>query len=465
MGGQGGREAPWPFIVCISGPDAGKRAALADGTLHLGSSAENEILSDDPEVARRHATLAVRGGQVTVSPAGDGAVFVDGRRLEAPAVLGPGQQLRVGRSLWRLEPRHDASLARFIRDLGDRISVAAGVEKIEGFSAREMFSEVFRKRSEEEIEDYFTVGTSRTTPALVQVSADWPRPWAFARTFLMASAAYALLYYGWQQFQNPYFLPGIIAIGSIAIPLAVLIFFFEMNVVRNISTPLLLKLMVFGGIFSLLVSLFFFRAAGALTWLGAMRAGIVEETGKLVVVLFFARKARFPWLLNGLLIGAAVGTGFSVFETAGYVLVHGLLGGGGTEGMFAMITYRGPLSVLADHSLWTGLVAAGLWRVRGQGAFRLEMLWDWRFLRVLVFAMALHMINNSPLELPANLKFWAIGFAAWVVLLGFIQEGLKEVRSAQVARITGGHAAGAKPDGPGPVSGRSQDRGSQHGDL
>lgn len=417
---------------------------LAEGSQHLGSSSDNEILSDDPEVLARHATITLRQGVVHITPAGGGAVFLDGRRVTEATTFGAGQQLRLGRSLWRIEPSHDASLARFIRNLGDRISMAAGVEKIEGFSVRDFFSEVFKKRTEEEIEDYFTVGTPRTTPPLVQVSADWPKPWAFARTFLLSSAAYALLYYGYQQFQNPYFLPGIIAIGSVAIPLAVLIFFFEMNVVRNISTPLLLKLLIFGGIFSLLVSLFFFRAAGSLSWMGAMRAGIVEESGKLAVVLFFARKARFPWLLNGLLIGAAVGTGFSVFETAGYVLVHGLLGSGGSvEGMFSMINYRGPLSVLADHSLWTALVAAGLWRVRGQRPFRLEMLGDWRFLRVLVFAMALHMINNSPLEPPANLKFWALGFAAWVVLLGFIQEGLKEVRSAQVARITGGHTVAA----------------------
>jgi RsiW-degrading membrane proteinase PrsW (M82 family) len=299
---------------------------------------------------------------------------------------------------------------------------------------------VFKRRSEEEIEEYFSVGTVRTTPALTQVDANWPKPWAFARTFLMAAAAYMLLKYGWEEFQNPYFLPGIIALGSVAIPFAVLMFFFEMNVTRNLSVVLLLKMMVFGGIFSLVVSLFLFDVADSLSWLGAMRAGIVEETGKLAVVLYFARRpSRFPWLLNGLLIGAAVGTGFSVFETAGYVLVKGLFNQG-TVGMFDLIQFRGPLSVLADHSLWTGLVGAALWRVRGTSPLRLEMLTDWRFLRVLALAMALHMVNNSPISSAWNLKFFAIGFVAWVALFGFIQEGLKEVRMAQVQRITGGHA-------------------------
>lgn len=439
---QAAPNASWAFLACFSGPDLGKRVMLADGSLRLGSASASEILSDDPEVAAEHVIVEVEPGRVRVRPVDGAMVLVDGRRLESEAVLSPGQQLRAGRSLWRVEQAHDASLSKFIRDLGDRISLAAGVEKIEGFSAREMFSEVFKRRSDEEIEEYFAVGTARTTPALTQVDANWPKPWAFARTFLFSAAAYLVLVQGFREFQNPYFLPGIIALGSVAIPFAVLVFFFEMNVPRNISVVLLLKMMVFGGIFSLIVSLFFFRAAGSLSWLGAMRAGIVEETGKLAVVLFFARKARFPWLLNGLLIGAAVGTGFSVFETAGYVMINGLLSdGGGVSGMYAMITGRGPLSVLADHSLWTGLVGAALWRVRGQQPFRFEMLWDFRFLRVLLLAMGLHMVNNAPFDPPWSLKYWAIGFVGWVALLGFIQEGLKEVRGAQVARITGGHAA------------------------
>lgn len=446
-GGAGGSTVaaasggPLPCLTCFSGPDLGKRVALVEGERRFGSASDVEILSDDPEVGKSHAEFRVTGGVLTVAPLGDAPLFIDGQRVTGPVTLGTGQQLRAGRSTWRIEAEHDASLGRFIRNLGDRISLAAGVERIEGFSAGAMFSEVFKKRSDDEIEEYFLVGTARTTPSLTAVDANWPKPWAFARTFLLTGAAYMLLRWGYGEFQNPYFLPGLIALGSVAIPFAVLIFFFEMNVPRNISVILLLKLVVFGGIFSLVVSLFFFRAAGSLDWMGAARAGIVEEIGKLAVVIWFVRKAKYPWLLNGLLIGAAVGTGFSVFETAGYALVKGLLGGAWTTGMFSLIEFRGPLSLLADHSLWTGLVAAALWRVRGTQPFRAEMLWDPRFLRVLVLAMALHMLNNAPFNPPYYLKFVALGFVAWVALFGFIQEGLKEVRMAQVQRITGGHAA------------------------
>ena len=57
----------------------------------------------------------------------------------------------------------------------------AGLEKLEGFSLREMFSEVFRHRSPEETEEWFLVGTHRTTPGIEQVQSDWPKPWFFAR--------------------------------------------------------------------------------------------------------------------------------------------------------------------------------------------------------------------------------------------------------------------------------------------
>src|SRR5215467_337431 len=50
-----------------------------------------------------------------------------------------------------------------------RLRTLANTEKLEGFSLKEMFSEVFRKRSEEEIDEYFIAGTSRTTPPIDDV--------------------------------------------------------------------------------------------------------------------------------------------------------------------------------------------------------------------------------------------------------------------------------------------------------
>src|SRR5262249_6819244 len=51
-------------------------------------------------------------------------------------------------------------------------------EKLEGFSLTTMFSEVFKARKRGEIEDYFVVGTSKTTPRLDKVETGW-----YAMTF------------------------------------------------------------------------------------------------------------------------------------------------------------------------------------------------------------------------------------------------------------------------------------------
>jgi protease PrsW len=421
------------FLACFAGPDSGKRIALTEGYLLLGSSLDCNILSDDPDVGARHAVLALESGRVSVQGLDNAAVFIDGHKATATTPLVLGQQLRLGRSLWRISHADAANegFAGFIGRLGERISTAAGVEKISGFSVGEMFSEVFKKRTNEEREDYFTVGTRTTTPHISQVDTNWPKPWAFARTFLFSVAAYFLLVYGFREFQNNYFLPGIIVVGSIAFPLAILVFFFEMNVVRNISWYQIAKLVIFGGIFSLVISLFGFRVTGLSTWLGAMAAGIVEESGKLAALLVIVNRTKYRGTLNGLLIGAAVGTGFSVFETMGYVMIRGL-SENGIDGMFAIITRRGWLNVLGDHSLWTGMVGAALWRVRGDQKFRFDMLADPRFLRVFALAIVLHMTNNAPINLPLYGKYLVIGFVAWVVLLSMVQAGLKEVREEQI---------------------------------
>jgi pSer/pThr/pTyr-binding forkhead associated (FHA) protein len=79
--------------------------ALVEGTRRLGTSPDAEILSDDPDVAARHAAVVVRGSQVGVEGLGEAAVFVDGLRVSGMVSLAPGQQLRIGRSLWRISRR------------------------------------------------------------------------------------------------------------------------------------------------------------------------------------------------------------------------------------------------------------------------------------------------------------------------------------------------------------------------
>jgi RsiW-degrading membrane proteinase PrsW (M82 family) len=264
---------------------------------------------------------------------------------------------------------------------------------------------------------------------LDSVDTNWPKPWVFFKTFTLAAIVYLGFVFAYKEFQNDNLVPGLIMSGSFLIPFSLLIFFYEMNVLRNVSLYQVVKLFMVGGIASLILTLFLFKWTNLASWMGAMSAGLVEETGKAAALFLVINKPKYRATLNGLLFGAAVGAGFAVFESAGYALRAGFYGG--QSAMLDIITLRGVLSLLGGHILWTSMVGAALWRIRGDRPFALEMLGDPRFLRIFALAVVMHMIWNSPVVLPFYLKNIVLGFVAWVVNLALIQGGLMEVRAWQ----------------------------------
>src|ERR1700709_862644 len=93
--------APGYFFTCISGPDPGKRVALTPGDMIVGRSPQCNILSDDPDVGERFALFSLLGGNVVVTGLTTPLPFVDGHPVKE-ARLAPGQQVRLGRSVWLL---------------------------------------------------------------------------------------------------------------------------------------------------------------------------------------------------------------------------------------------------------------------------------------------------------------------------------------------------------------------------
>ena len=417
------------FLICVAGPDRGKRLVMRNSEVKLGRSTQCDLLSDDREVAEQHVAFILRQHRSHFHALDESAVFLDGHRM-VEGSIDSKQQLRVGRSIWQLggDPSH-AGIPGWLDHIGGQISSVAGLERVKGFNFWEMFSEVIRKRTDEEVEDYFHVGTLATTPTLLEINTAWPKPWAFFKVFMVSLLVYLGFVFGLSFFGSPTLIPGLIITGSFMIPFSLLIFFFEVNVARNISLYQVLKLVFLGGILSLILSLLLFRTTGLSTWLGAASAGIIEEIGKAGALLLVINRLQYRWILNGMLFGAAVGAGFAAFESAGYALA--LFRAYGGEAMLDNITYRGFLTMIGGHVLWTSMVGAALWRIRGDQDFGFHMVKDPRFLRVLGIAMALHMVWNTPFSLPLYLKELTLGFVAWVVILGLIQEGLNQIHHAQ----------------------------------
>ncbi len=416
-------------LVCISGPDQGKRIALGDQETVIGSASDAGLLSGDPDVAERHAGVCLLNGVVHYRSLAGTPLFQDGVG-RSDGTLGPGAQLRIGRSFWQMQApgRVVGSPAGGLFDaVGRHVRSITGTEELEGFSVEEFFSDVSKRRTDEDIEEFFIVGTRLTTPSLRDVNTKWPKPWLFFKALTLSLLIYLGFAFAFNTFHNPNLIPGLIMMGSFAVPLSVVFFFFEMNVLRNISVYHVFKSLLAGGVLSLITSLYGFQIL-QLSWLGASSAGIIEETGKLLALLILYRQTERRWTLNGLLLGGAVGAGFAVFESAGYALRILILGG--PEAMFDNIWIRGLLSPGA-HVAWTALVGAALWRVRGNQPTTGVVLQDLRFLRVFGLAIGLHMIWNAPIDLPFYAKHIALTVIAWMGILGFVQEGLKQVRAEQ----------------------------------
>ena len=268
-----------PVILhCISGPDLGKRLAIREMEVTLGRSTDCNLLSDDQDVKECHVAFKMHDGRPTCQARPDCMLMLDGH-LVREAILLPGQQIRIGRSFWQIGVNsQDSGFEGWIGNLSSRISLVAGVERIQGFDARDMFSEVFRSRKDDDVEDYFAVGTSSTTPLVTAVDTNWPKPWAFFKTFTLSVIVYLAFVFAVQEFHNPKLVPGLIMTGAFLIPMSLLIFFFEMNVLRNVSLYQVVKLVVLGGILSLLLSLFLFQWTDLSTWLGRLARGLSKKS-------------------------------------------------------------------------------------------------------------------------------------------------------------------------------------------
>jgi hypothetical protein len=62
--------------------------------------------------------------------------------------------------------------------------------------------------------------------------------------------------------------------------------------------------------------------------------------------------------------------------------------------------------------------------------FEFSMLNDMRFKRVFFAGVVLHMLWNTGFELPFYGKYLVLGAIGWVIVLGLVQEGLKELKRA-----------------------------------
>jgi hypothetical protein len=82
----------------------GKRLVVGPAGATLGRSRQCDVVLDDPNVSRKHAEVRPRGGSWVLLDAGStNGSCLNGRRIEGPEVLKPGDEIEVGTSVIRFE--------------------------------------------------------------------------------------------------------------------------------------------------------------------------------------------------------------------------------------------------------------------------------------------------------------------------------------------------------------------------
>lgn len=304
-----------------------------------------------------------------------------------------------------------------------------------------IFGGIFEKHTTRESEEIFICGTSTITPEIGENGKAWPRTWLWTRVLLAFVAAFTLLQLCCSTFRNMNAYPGLMVIGAFMIPIAVLVFFFELNAPRNISFFSVIKYFLVGGCASLVVTLLFFAlfSMELNDWLHAILVGVIEETAKLAIVAAIIWKDKnAKYSLNGLLIGAAIGAGFAAFESAGYafnIFLKALLANGSVnvayDAMVDNIILRAFLAP-GGHVVWAAMAGYAVMLVKGDKALTIRSFHQKAFWKVFWIPIALHAIWDMPISLGSSTigqiaHLILLVIAAWIVIFVLIGNSLSQI--------------------------------------
>ena len=324
-------------------------------------------------------------------------------------------------------------------------------------SLGDIFSEVAAKHTSRDTSKVLIAGTELTTPPEAEMLAGWQKPFLFARFFLAYGAMLVLAYVMGTLLGHPggtyLLLVGI----PFLVPVTLLILVWEMNVPRNISLYEVIQMVGMGGILSLIATIVigYFSEESSATW-----AGLIEEPAKLLVIYIILSRKNYKYAINGVLIGAAVGTGFAVMESLYYVINHvgigialGLAqcvkggfsasqilesvdiiwGIGISRGLDVALTRA--VTAISGHGVFAALYGGALVKAKGSEEIRLVHLFKIEFLLYFGVSILLHALHNYGLDLglPVLLdgllpsEYIIIAAIAIALLLNSLRMGVNQV--------------------------------------
>lgn len=307
-------------------------------------------------------------------------------------------------------------------------NAAANAEAIKW---KDIFSDFRKPHSKADFDRLMLAGSSLTNYRETEFFRHWQKPWLFWKFLTTGLSAIAALYIAEAIVISMYNACGFSAINLLVlvvppmvIPIALMIFFWELNVPRNISIYQLAGFFAAGGLvsitFTVIINHYF-------PTYHAYAAPISEEPAKLLASILFirmvAKKTNIRiYGITGLCIGAAVGAGFGAFESAQYAYNMWIELGGGiymTAPMLSEIFWnshflRGVLAV-GGHTLLCAPYSAAAALHSHDNTVDASAFQNSDFVRAFLTSVIVHFLWNGGLGIIDELAE-SMGYAG--ILLG-----------------------------------------------
>jgi len=197
---------------------------------------------------------------------------------------------------------------------------------------KDIFSESFRRHTREERDYAMAVGTSLQRVSESNMLQTWHKPWLWYPAAKVGLGLIALLfgaYYGCSVLLGAVsntLVSLLLIVPPIVVPVLVMLFLWELNIPQNISLMELFGCFLIGGILCFVFNSAMFQVVtGSEAYLAPLREEPSKLAASVLILLFMERRqGKKLYGLTGLVVGGAVGAGFSAFESVTYALAHGV---------------------------------------------------------------------------------------------------------------------------------------------
>lgn len=300
------------------------------------------------------------------------------------------------------------------------------------FKWREIFSEMTKNHTDEQKDKILVSGCKEFMPSEAKMLKEWQRPYMFFRFGVCVLIFVIMLRLACIPFPTaPTFLALLITVPACIGPMTILIFLWEMNVPKNISILELIKYVLFSGVISAVIT-FAVRILLGITESAPANIGgpLPEEIAKFIIVYLIIKKTNCKYILNGLLIGCAVGVGFAAEESMGYAFSQLL-----DYGISAMhnVNFLRGWSSMGGHSVWSAMYGAALAYAKKDEPLKISHIANKNVIIYWIIPLVLHFVWNTPIgaymggDLVEYAKLIILIIIAWIIIFKWLRKGLVQV--------------------------------------